>query len=299
MAKTKKSRRTSEYALNKERAKNLRKARKALAHKELARVEQKNKHQIAQAKYSARVANRKARVADQKASEAGHRAYMAEKRAEARTSEAGHRAYMAEKRAQAKTSAANHRAYMAEKRAEARKAENYKLHRELRKRKEPAGARVQSVSAMWLAVSALVFAIIFIFLYAAISEQWLGGDHTGTAYKNAQIGYIVFLCLMIASIIGLLILVSPIWGTLKREGHLTGTAKACMIIVWILCAFAFAVFMIDILTGVNLYYDDSLLVTSISDNAKDVLNFITILSPAVLLIFTGVLYGSIKQSYPR
>ena len=130
MAKTKKSRRTSEYALNKERAKNLRKARKALAHKELARVEQKNKHQIAQAKYSARVANRKARVADQKASEAGHRAYMAEKRA------------------QAKTSAANHRAYMDEKRAEARKAENYKLHRELRKRKEPAGARVQSVSAM-------------------------------------------------------------------------------------------------------------------------------------------------------
>ena len=195
---------------------------------------------------------------------------------------------------------ANEKADAAEAVAEAKKKENYKLRKALRRRKFPAGARLQSVVGLFLSVAALVFAIIFACLYAAVTNQWLGEiASANNAYISTQIAYTVFLCLMIACVLGLLTLATPLWGTLKKEYSLTAVAKTSLIVIWVFCAFAFAVFIVDILTVSTIHLSAAgIPLINISEDAKNIMNYIALLSPIVLVIFSGVLYGSVKKSYP-
>ena len=185
--------------------------------------------------------------------------------------------------------------------------ETHKLERELKIRKRAAGARIQAVSTMVLAICALVFAVIFVALFYVVQNNVGSLEPGSDASRSAQIAYIIFLCFMFASVIGLLVTVSPLWRTLRKEGHLTKVCQACIIIVWVFCAFALAVFLIDILTSAMFIVngegsgelvpvgDDQ----AITNGIRNLLNYIVLLSPAVLLVFSGVLYGSVKRSYPN
>lgn len=268
MAKTKK-RKSSTKA---KRAANANKARQALIKKEIAKHE-----------------------ADKKRAKNLKKARKALAQKEVAKAERKNKKKIAQARYAA--NAANRRAYAAERKAEAKKAENYRLHKELAKRKNPAGARAQGFAQLWLAIGSLVFAILYLVLYVLVN-----GDNpviTEAASVNAaQISYVVFWLLMNATIVGQLALVSPLWGTLKKEKHLKRPAAASLILIWIFCAFAFIIFILNMLLSVNNKVT-SIPLVDIDQTADYVISLIAVFSPVVLVIFSGILYGSICNHYPK
>ena len=114
---------------------------------------------------------------------------------------------------------------------------------------------------------------------------------TGDAVNTTKICYTIFYILMMSSIIGSLTIVSPLWGTLSKEYNLTAACAVSLVFIWLFSAFAIIMFIINILIGAELI--------TIDKTADNVLSGIALASPIILTIFSGVLYGSISNHYPK
>lgn len=166
-------------------------------------------------------------------------------------------------------------------------AENVQLKAELRTRKKAAGAQKMALSAICLGIGAVVFALLYVILFACFQNNWAGNDN-----KQIEIAYVVFYCLADAAIIGLLTLAIPIFSTLRKEGHLNKLSILSIIFIWIISVFSFAIYVVTILDKV----DTSLIDWKPTENA---LSYLATALTLVLLAFSVVLYISVKRSYKQ
>ena len=164
--------------------------------------------------------------------------------------------------------------------------ENAQLKAELRTRKKAVGAQKMALSAICLGIGAVLFALLYVLLFAAYNNKWGGESITA----SLQVSYVVFYCLADAAIIGLLTLIIPIFGTLRKEGHLNTLSTVSMIIIWIVSAFAFAIYIVTIISAVN----PNLIEWK---NTEEILSYLATALTLVLLAFSVTLYISVKRSY--
>ena len=260
-----------------QRKRNIKKARQAMIDKEIPKRYPEERQKLTKATREAEAASKIAVVATKQAKEAKMVA-MVEKNARIKEEQA-HKKEISEKKKEIAES----------------KQENKKLKTELNILRSQAGAREQAGTTLWLAIASLVCAIIYVVLYEAVENEWAHMNLDAT-----KITYIIFAVLMFACLIGALVLVSPLWGTLRKEGHLKSAASISLIFIWIFSAFALAIFIVDILDHASSWLDKSIdLITLKGENTSEILNCIAIASPVIISIFSGILYGTVKEQYPK